>query len=60
MSKETKWKLPLIIMAAVIAVTLLAVFVIQSAQNKAINLEEAVYTAKSDINVQEEARVSKV
>ena len=60
MSKETKWKLPLIIMAAVIALTLLVVFVIQSSQNKAINLEEAVYTAKSDINVQEEARVSKV
>ena len=60
MSKETKWKLPLIIMAAVIALTLLSVFVTQSAQNKAINLEEAVYTAKSDINVQEEARVSKV
>lgn len=33
---------------------------VQSSQNHAISLEEAIYTADSDIKVQEMARVSKV
>lgn len=45
---------------AIMSVVLLCVFGIQSAQNKAIGLEEAIYTADSDIKVQEMARVSKV
>lgn len=52
-----KWKLPLIIGAGVIAVILLCVFGVQSAQNKAISLEEQVNTAQSDIKVQEKRRV---
>lgn len=54
------WKLPLLIGGAVAAVILMCVFGIQSAQNKAIALEEAVYTAESDINVQEKRRVDLV
>lgn len=58
--KNTNWKLPLIIGVGVIAVILLCVFGVQSAQNKAIALEEAVNTAASDINVQEKRRVDLV
>lgn len=39
---------------------LLCVFGVQSSQNKAINLEESVYTAESDIKVQEKRRVDLV
>lgn len=46
-------KLTLIIIAAVIAAIVMGVFMVQSSQNKAISLEEAVYTADSDIKVQE-------
>lgn len=53
-------KLYLIIAAAVIAVIVMAVFAVQSSQNKAIGLEEAVYTAESDIKVQEKRRVDLV
>ncbi len=58
--KKFSWKLPLIIFAVIIAVIILAVFGVQSAPNNAINLEEAVYTAESDINVQEKRRVDLV
>lgn len=54
------WKLPAIIGAAVVAVILTCVFAVQSAQNRAISLEEAVYTAESDIKVQEKRRVDLV
>lgn len=53
-------KLALIIIAAVIAVAIMSVFMVQSSQNKAISLEEAVYTAESDIKVQEKRRVDLV
>ena len=53
-------KLALIIVAAVIAVAIMSVFMVQSSQNKAISLEEAVYTAESDIKVQEKRRVDLV
>jgi len=46
--------------AVVISVILMSVFVVQSSQNKAIGLEEAVYTAQSDIKVQEKRRVDLV
>lgn len=58
--KNINWKLPLIIAGCVFAVIAMCVFGIQSSQNKAIGLEEAIYTADSDIKVQEMARVSKV
>lgn len=54
------WKLPLIIGGAVVAIILVCVFGVQSAQNRAIGLEEAIYTADSDVKVQEKARVDKV
>lgn len=55
-----KTKLSLIISGMIVAVILMCVFGIQSAQNRAIGLEEAVYTADSDIKVQEKRRVDLV
>ena len=46
----------LIIAAVVLAVVLMCVFMVQSAQNGAINREEQIETAKSDIKVQEKRR----
>ena len=57
---KNSWKLPVIIGAAIVAFILMIVFGIQSAQNKAISLEESVYTAQSDIKVQEKRRVDLV
>jgi LemA protein len=56
--KDFKFKL--IIAVVVIAVIIMSVFMVQSSQNKAIGLEEAVYTAESDIKVQEKRRVDLV
>jgi len=58
--KKTNWKLPLIVAAAVVAFIVMAIFGVQSVQNKAIALEESVYTAQSDIKVQEKRRVDVV
>ena len=62
MSKNKKgtWKIPIIIIGVVAAVALLGVVSVQSFQNKAISLEESVYTAQSDIKVQEKRRVDLV
>ena len=54
------WKLPVIIVAGVLAVILLCVFAVQGSQNKAFALEEQVNTAQSDIKVQEKRRVGLV
>ena len=54
------WKLPVIIIAGVLAVVLLCVFGVQGSQNKAFALEEQVNTAQSDIKVQEKRRVDLV
>lgn len=51
--KNTNWKIPIIIGVGVIAVILMCIFGIQGCQNKAINYEEQVNTAQSDIKVQE-------
>lgn len=56
-SRGTGWKVVLIAIAIIIAVALMAVFGVQSYKNRAINMEEQVLTAKSDINVQEKRRV---
>lgn len=58
--KNIGLKLPLIIIGVIVVVVLMCIFAIQSSQNRAISLQEAVYTAESDIKVQEMARVSKV
>lgn len=55
-----KLKLVGIIAAGVICFILLCVFGVQSTQNNAINLEEQVSTAQSDIKVQEKRRVDLV
>lgn len=52
-SKGTGWKMVLIVIAIIIAVALMVVFGVQSYKNRAINMEEQVLTAKSDINIQE-------
>lgn len=49
-------KLVLIIVAVVVAVSLMCVFMFQGAQNGAINREEQIETAQSDIKVQEKRR----
>lgn len=60
MKKNTNWKVGLIIAIGVISVVFMCIFGMQSSQNKAINLEETVYTAESDIKVQEKRRVDLV
>lgn len=49
-------KITLIIIAIIIASILLGVFAFQGVQNKAISLEEQIYTAHSDIDVQQKRR----
>lgn len=53
-------KLAIITACSVIAVAFMGFFGVQSAQNKAISYEESVYTAQSDIKVQEKRRVDLV
>lgn len=55
-----KLKLSVIIGVSVIAVIVLGISGVQSAQNKAIRLEEAIGQAESDIKVQEKRRVDLV
>ena len=50
------WKLPVIIIAAVLAVVLVFVFAFQGVQNHAIGLEEQITTAQSEIKIQEKRR----
>lgn len=50
------WKLPLIIIAALLAVVLVFVFAFQGVQNHAIGLEEQITTAQSEIKIQEKRR----
>lgn len=55
--KNTNWKIPIIVGVGVIAVILMCIFGIQGCQNKAINYEEQVNTAQSDIKIQEKRRI---
>lgn len=50
------WKMTLIVLAVIAAITMLFVFSIQGVQNKAISLEEQISTAQSEIKVQEKRR----
>lgn len=49
-------KITLIIIAVVVALSLLCVFAFQGVQNKAIGLEEQITTAQSEIKIQEKRR----
>jgi LemA protein len=49
-------KIVLITISIIIAAILLGVFAFQGVQNKAISLEEQIYTAYSDIDVQQKRR----
>ncbi len=51
------WKLLAITVGTAVMVILMCILGIQQAQNRAIGLEEAVYTADSDVKVQEKRRV---
>lgn len=55
-----KLKLSAIIGVSILAVIAVCVFGVQSVQNKAIRLEEAIGQADSDIKVQEKRRVDLV
>lgn len=55
-----KFKLPIIIGVSVVAVIVLCIFGVQSVQNKAIQLEQNIGQAESDIKVQEKRRVDLV
>lgn len=50
------WKLPVIIIAVIVAVALMLVFAFQGVQNHAIGLEEQITTAQSEIKIQEKRR----
>lgn len=50
-------KTTLAIIVAILALVILSVFAFNSVQNKAINLEEQIRVANSDIKVQEKRRV---
>ncbi len=54
--KNTNWKVPVITRVGIFAIVLMIVFGIQGAQNKAIAYEEQVYTADSDVKVQEKCQ----
>lgn len=54
---KSKMKLGIIITISAILVIVLAIFGIQSSQNRAFILEEQVNTAQSDIKIQEKRRV---
>ena len=50
------WKLPVIIIAVIVAVALMFVFAFQGVQNHAFGLEEQITTAQSEIKIQEKRR----
>ena len=50
------WKLPIIIIAVIVAVALMFVFAFQGVQNHAIGLEEQITAAQSEIKIQEKRR----
>ena len=50
------WKLPVIVLAAVLALVTMFVFAFQGVQNHAIGLEEQITTAQSEIKIQEKRR----
>lgn len=55
-TNNISWKLPLIIVAIIVAVALMLIFGFQGVQNKAISYEEQITTAQSEIKIQEKRR----
>ena len=53
---KMSWKLPLIILAVIVAIVLVFVFSFQGVQNTAISYEEQITTAQSEIKIQEKRR----
>ena len=60
MTIDNKAKKIIIITSTIISLLLLCIFIIQSAGNRAIVIEEQVNTAKSDVEIQEKRRVDLV
>lgn len=56
MKEKKSWKLPLIILAVVVAVIGAGMFGLMGVQNKAISYEEQITSAKSEIKIQEKRR----
>lgn len=56
MKEKKSWKLPLIILAVVVAVIGAGMFGFMGVQNKAISYEEQITSAKSEIKIQEKRR----
>lgn len=54
--KKKSWKLPIIIIGAIVAVVISGVFAFNSIPNKAISYEEQITTAQSEIKIQEKRR----
>ena len=54
--KNTTWKIPLIILAAIIAIALVGIFMIHIPQNHANSMEEQIMESKAAINIQEKRR----
>lgn len=54
--KQKSWKLPLIILAIIVAIGVLGMFAFFGVQNKAISYEEQITTAQSEIKIQEKRR----
>lgn len=55
-TNNISWKLPLIIVAIIVAVIAMFIFGFQGVQNKAISYEEQITTAQSEIKIQEKRR----
>ena len=54
--KNTTWKIPLIVLAAIVAIVLVGIFMIHIPQNHANSMEEQIMESKAAINVQEKRR----
>ena len=54
--KNTTWKIPLIVLAAIVAIALVGIFMIHIPQNHANSMEEQIMESKAAINVQEKRR----
>lgn len=54
--KNTTWKIPLIVLAAIVVIVLVGVFMIHIPQNHVNSMEEQISESKAAINVQEKRR----